>query len=264
MGIITLMTDFGEEDSYVAEMKGVILSICPNATLVDITHHVRPQDIRQGAFVLAASSRAFPMGTVHLAVVDPGVGTERRPIAVQTDRGFFVAPDNGLLSFVLADAADHHAVVLSNQAYYRQPVSQTFHGRDIFAPAAAYIHNGVPLQAFGPDAGTLALFPVPRPRWIREHLLAGEVLHTDAFGNVITNIRQQDADWARFAHVQVGRHKIRRLCRTYAEGGPREVIALFGSSGYLELAQRDGCAARRLRAGPGTPVRVAFREPAQS
>ncbi|GAB4400899.1 MAG: hypothetical protein Kow00123_09540 [Anaerolineales bacterium] len=262
MGIITLTTDFGLEDSYVAEMKGVILSICPDATLVDITHYVPPQDIRGGAFVLSAAARTFPPGAVHLAVVDPGVGTERRPIAVQTDRGFYVAPDNGLLSLVLAEEPPRRAVVLANPAYYRQPVSATFHGRDIFAPAAAYIHNGVPLQAFGPDAGTLLLFAVPRPRWVREWLLAGEVLHVDGFGNIITNIRQSDGDWDRFAYAQVGRHKTRRLCRTYAEGRPREPIALFGSSGYLELAEREGDAARRLRAFPGMSVQVAFREPA--
>lgn len=261
MGIITLTTDFGEEDSYVAEMKGVILSICPNATLVDITHYVQPQDIQNGAFVLLVASRAFPPGTVHLAVVDPGVGTERRPIAVQTDRGFYVAPDNGILSYVLAEEPPQRAVVLSNESYYRQPVSATFHGRDIFAPAAAYIHNGVPLQAFGPDAGALRLFPVPRPRWVREGLLAGEVLHRDRFGNVITNIRQSDADWDCFAYVQVGRRKVCRLCRTYTEGEPYELIALFGSSGYLELAEREGNAAYRLRAFAGTPVQVAFREP---
>ncbi len=261
MGIITLTTDFGLGDSYVAEMKGVILSICPNATLVDITHTVRPQNICQAAFVLAAASRAFPPGTVHLAVVDPGVGTERRPIAVQTEHGFFVAPDNGLLSFVLADAVNRRAVVLSNQAYYRQPVSDTFHGRDIFAPAAAYIHNGVPLKAFGPEARDLQVFPVPRPRWIRENLLDGEVIHVDGFGNLVTNIRRQDADWSRFAYAQVGRHKIRRLCRVYAEAAPEELLALFGNSGYLELAVRDGCAACRLRVDPGAPVQVAFKEP---
>lgn len=261
MGIITLTTDFGLQDSYVAEMKGVILSICPSATLVDITHVVPPGDIRCGAFVLSVATRTFPPGTVHVAVVDPGVGTERRPIAVQTKHGVFVAPDNGLLSFVLADAVDPRAVVLSNQAYYRQPVSNTFHGRDIFAPAAAYLHNGVPLQAFGPEAHHLHLFPVPRPRWVGEGLLAGEVIHVDGFCNVITNICQRDGDWGRFAYARVSRHKIRRLCRAYAEAALGELVALFGSSGYLELALRDGCAAGRLRARPGTPVQVTFTEP---
>lgn len=263
MGIITLTTDFGLQDSYVAEMKGVILSICPGASLVDITHVVPPGDIHYGAFVLSAATRAFPPGTVHVAVVDPGVGTERRPIAVQTEHGVFVAPDNGLLSFVLADTAPARAVVLSNQAYYRRPVSDTFHGRDIFAPTAAYLHNGVPLQAFGPEARDLNLFPVPRPQWVGETLLAGEVIHVDGFCNVITDIRREDGDWGRFAYAQVGRHKIRRLCRAYAEAAPGEVVALFGSSGYLELAMRDGCAAGRLRAKPSTPVQVAFTEPAR-
>lgn len=260
MGIITLLTDFGLQDSYVAEMKGVILSICPDATLVDITHSVPPQDIRHGAFILSAASRAFPPSTVHLAVVDPGVGSERRPVAIQTERGFFVAPDNGLLSFVLAEGPALRAVLLSNQAYHRQPVSDTFHGRDIFAPAAAYIHNGVPLQAFGPEVSALSLFPMPRPRWIRENLLAGEVIHVDGFGNVITNIRCADGDWERFAQVQVGRRSVRRFCRTYADALPGELIALFGSSGYLEVARREGNAARGLRAQVGTPVRVAFGE----
>jgi len=260
MGIITLLTDFGLQDSYVAEMKGVILSICPDATLVDITHTVPPQDIRHGAFILSAASRAFPLGTVHLAVVDPGVGSERQPVAIQTQRGFFVVPDNGLLSFVLAEEPALRAVVLSNPAYHRQPVSDTFHGRDIFAPAAAYIHNGVPLQAFGPEASSLHLFPVPRPRWIREDLLVGEVIHVDRFGNIITNVRRTDGDWERFARAQVGRRMVRRLCRTYVEATPGELVALFGSSGYLEVAQREGDAAHHLRTHVGTPVRIAFGE----
>ncbi len=198
---------------------------------------------------------------MHLAVVDPGVGTERRPIAIQTKRGFFVAPDNGLLSFVLADTPAVKAVVLANQAYYHQPVSHTFHGRDIFAPAAAYIHNGVPLRAFGPEVHDLHMLPVPRPTWVREGLLAGEVVYVDEFGNVITCIRAQDADWSRFAYAQVGRHKIRRLCRTYAEAAPGELVALFGSSGYLEIAQRDWPASRRLRVRLHMPVQVTFWEP---
>lgn len=261
MGIITITSDFGWGDGYVAAMKGVILSICPTATLVDVAHDVPPQDVRHGAFVLHTASQTFPAGTVHLAVVDPDVGMQRRAVAVQTDRAIFVAPDNGLLSLALADAPALKAVQISNPAYHRKPVSATFHGRDIFAPAAAYLANGVPLSAFGPEARNLIRFAVPSPVANDKGSIAGEAIHVDRFGNVITNVRVEDGEWDRFASLQVGRRKVGRFCRTYGEAAPGEVIALIGSSGFLEVAQRDGSAARRLDAEPGTAIRVMFREP---
>ena len=262
MGIITLTTDFGWQDGYVAAMKGVILSICPSATLVDVTHGIPPQDAWHGAFVLHTAAQAFPPGTVHLAVVDPGVGTERRAVAVQTDRAFFVAPDNGLLSFALPQGLDYTAVALSNPAYHRRPVSDTFQGRDIFAPAAAYLHNGVPIGALGAPVRDLVRLAFPRAAAAAGEKIAGEAIYIDHFGNVISNIRAEDGTWDRFANLRVGRHKVSRFCRTYGEAAPGELIALIGSSGYLEVAQRDGSAAHRLDAKPGIAIQVAFKEPA--
>jgi len=261
MGIITLTTDFGWQDGYVAAMKGVILSICPSATLVDVTHDIAPQDAWRAAFVLHTAAQTFPPGTVHLSVVDPGVGTERRAVAVQTNRAFFVAPDNGLLSFVLPQGLAYTAVVLSNPAYHRRPVSDTFHGRDIFAPAAAYLHNGVPIGALGAPVPDLVRLPFPRPLAAAGQKIAGEAIYIDHFGNVVSNIRAEDGAWDTFASLRVGRHKVGRFCHTYGEAAPGELIALIGSSGYLEVAQRDGSAARYLGAKPGTSIQVAFREP---
>jgi hypothetical protein len=261
MAVITLTSDFGWQDGYVAAMKGVILSICPAAVLVDVAHDVPPQDVRHAGFVLHTAAQTFPPGTVHLAVVDPGVGTERRAVAVQTERAVFVAPDNGLLSLALAGAGDFKAVHISNPSYHRRPVSTTFHGRDIFAPAAAYLANGVPLGAFGPEVRDLVRFAVPGPVAAEKGGITGEAIHIDRFGNVITNVRVEHGQWDRFAGLKVGRRKVDRMCNAYGEAAPGELIVLIGSSGYLEVAQRDGNAARRLGAEPGTAVRIMFREP---
>lgn len=261
MGLITLTTDFGWQDGYVAAMKGVILSICPEATLVDVTHDVPPQDVRHGAFVLQTAASYFPQGTVHLAVVDPGVGTRRRAVAVRTPRACYVAPDNGLLSFVLMHEEEYTAVELANPDYHRHPVSATFHGRDIFAPAAAHICRGVPLEALGPRADDLSLFSVPRPSVVEEDTLAGEVIHVDRFGNIVSNIRREDADWDRVRAVHIGGHAVEHFCSTYGEGEQGELVALLGSSGYLEVAVRGGNAAEHLRVKVGDEIHVQFGEP---
>lgn len=262
MGLITLTSDFGAKDGYVAAMKGVILSICPEATLVDVTHDIPPQDVRHGAFVLHTVAPCFPPGTVHLAVVDPGVGTRRRAVAVQTARAIFVAPDNGLLSFALMGEADYTAVELSSPEYHRHPVSATFHGRDIFAPAAAHLCRGVPLTAFGPVAEALTLFPIPRPFYTDADILCGEVIHVDRFGNVVSNVRREDVLWPRVRAIHLRGRAIQRLCYTYGEAKPGELIALLGSSGYLEVAAREGSAADRLGAKVGDSVQVQFAEQA--
>lgn len=262
MGIITLTSDFGQQDTYVAAMKGVILSVCPSATLVDITHDIPPQDVREGAFALHAASGWFPAGTVHLAVVDPGVGTERRAVAVQTERAVYVAPDNGLLSYVLAHSTAYQAVALTNPAFHRQPVSPTFHGRDIFAPAAAHLCAGIPLASLGPAVTDLQLFSASSSRWDADGSLVGEVVHVDRFGNLVTSIGERDGAWDRFVFARVGGSRVFRFVCTYAEAEPGELVALIGSTGHLEIAERNGSATARLAARAGDAVRVVFREQA--
>ncbi len=184
---IALLTDFGLTDAYVGTMKGVMLSICPAARLIDLTHAVEPQNIRQAAYLLLTAYRYFPPQTVFLVVVDPGVGTARQPIAVETDHGFYVAPDNGVLSYVLSQVQIRQQVILQNPAYQLPAASQTFHGRDIFSPAAAHLANGVPITDLGPAVARIERLPDPLLK-ISAEQVCGEVLHIDHFGNVITSI----------------------------------------------------------------------------
>ncbi|MBI2860874.1 MAG: SAM-dependent chlorinase/fluorinase [Chloroflexi bacterium] len=261
--IITLTTDFGLSDGYVAAMKAVILGINPAATMVDISHNIRPQDIAHGAFVLGTVWKSFPRGTVHLAVVDPGVGTERRAIALSTPFADFVAPDNGVLSYVLqpAGAGEEQAVLgpgmkavaLTNPRYWRRPVSPTFHGRDIFAPAAGHLSLGRPLRELGEAVTSLALLPLSHPRRTAPGVLVGCVVHIDHFGNLVTNLRQEDLPAGPLA-VDIGAHRIQGLSRTYGEASG--LLALIGSSGYLEISLKNGSASALLNAGIGDEVVV--------
>ena len=187
MSVITLTTDFGTRDWFVGTMKGVIASIAPRSTVVDLTHDLPPGDIRGGAFALAASHRFFPKGTIHVAVVDPGVGSRRKAIAVQTAKGVFVGPDNGVLSWALAKEKIRAIHALENEAYFLQPVSRTFHGRDIFAPVAAHLSRGVPIQKLGPALKDFVRLDWPEPR-VRRGGFEGEVVYIDRFGNAITNL----------------------------------------------------------------------------
>jgi len=245
--VITLTTDFGQEDGYVAAMKGVILTICPQATLVDVSHEVRPHAIRQAAYLLSTVVAYFPPGTVHLAVVYPGVGTGRRAIAVETGRAAYVAPDNGVLGLALAGDEVRSAVELSAARYRLPEVSATFHGRDLFAPAAAHLACGRSLAELGPALALADLQALPATR-------QPEVLHVDRFGNLITSYRVP-AGQARLA-VTVGGVRLVGLARTFADVEPGELLAYVGSSGYLEIAVREGSAARELGAGAGAPVHV--------
>ena len=260
--IITLTTDFGYADGYVAVMKGVILGINPDARLVDITHSVRPQDISSTAFVIGNVYRSFPEGTIHLVVIDPGVGTRRKPLILKTPFAYFIAPDNGVLSYIINDYADRsqhiiniaslvEAVVISNTAYSRQPVSNTFHGRDIFAPVAAHLSLGIPLSKFGRPLTSINIIELPRPCRMADGSLTGEIIHIDNFGNLISCIREKDIS-GREVKITVGGKTISGLSTTYA--GSRKLIALFGSSGYLEIAFRDGNAAEYLKATVGNQV----------
>lgn len=268
--IITLTTDFGLEDPYVAALKGAILTINPQVTIVDISHAVRPQAIEQGAFLLACAWPYFPHNSIHLAVVDPGVGTQRRALVVQTPVATFVGPDNGLLSPALPDevreaAWDHEqpvsvrlpagyrAVSLTNEAYFRQPVSSTFHGRDIFAPVAAHVSLGVPLTELGPPAEeVLALAPF-RARRQPDGSLRGRVIHIDVFGNLVTDVRCEDLPAER-PTVEVAGRRIVGLSLTYQEDA--KILAVVGSSGHLEIAAPRASAAKLLGAALGMPVLV--------
>ncbi len=266
--IITLTTDFGSADPYPASMKGAILALNPQATIVDITHAVHPQRIEEGAFVLAAAWPYFPAGAIHVAVVDPGVGSQRRPLALQTPHGFFLGPDNGILSAALPDQtrqqATHpsssirlpsqiQAVLLSNQRFHRQPVSPTFHGRDLFAPVAAHLSLGVLLPELGPPTNELLALPPFRAAIDPEGALAGRVIHIDNFGNLVTDVRQDQLPQGQLT-VELKHRVISGLSRSYAEG--QGLVAVIGSTGFLEIALRDGNAARELHADIGEPVRV--------
>jgi S-adenosylmethionine hydrolase len=263
--IITLLTDFGLEDSYVAEMKGVILSIVPDAALVDITHLIPPQDVVRGALVLAAAFHQFSAGTVHLAVVDPGVGTQRRGIAVRAAGHAFVGPDNGLLQLALERARRLpafqrlEAVHLDRPSFWLPDISPTFHGRDVFGPIAAHLARGVPLEEVGTPIESLTELAVPlAPTQAPDGAVMGQVIATDRFGNLTTNVR---ADLLRNVGaadvvIEVAGRRIKGLNRTYGDGQPGDLLALFGSAGYLEIAVVNGNAKRALGVGVGAEVTV--------
>jgi S-adenosylmethionine hydrolase len=255
--IITLTTDFGAKDWFVGTMKGVILGINPRAGIVDVTHEISPGDIRAGAFALAASYSYFPKDTVHVAVVDPGVGGGRKAIAVQTASYFFVGPDNGVLSFALAREKIKSIHRLENERFFLQPISQTFHGRDLFAPVAAHLSRGLPLQRLGPVHEDFVRLRWPKPR-ILPSGLEGEVVYVDRFGNVITNINNGTLPSREGGHVFAGR---KRLCpvKAFYQSVPRgQAVAVSGSSGFLEIAINGGSAAEKfdLRVGCAVSVRA--------
>jgi S-adenosyl-L-methionine hydrolase (adenosine-forming) len=252
-GIITLLTDFGSRDEYAACLKGVILGINPAAVLVDLSHEVPPQDIRAGAFILAAVAPYFPPGTIHLAVVDPGVGSGRRALAARARGRFWVGPDNGLFHLILAGRDDLEVVSLENPAYFLPQVSATFHGRDLFAPVAAHLSLGVELSQLGPAVNNPVRLTWPEPL-VSEKLMRGEIIYVDRFGNLVSNIAASVLNsWLRRGnfHLQAGKATLTRLHRTYEEAAPGEVVALVGSHGYLEIACVLGSAARKLKAGVG-------------
>ena len=268
--VITLTTDFGLKDAYVAAMKGVILGISPEARLVDICHTIKPQQIPQAAFVLSTVYEFFPQRTIHLVVVDPGVGTERRAIILRTPQADFIAPDNGVLSYILqqsltkpADLSRQQvklepgleAVAITNPEFWRSPVSPTFHGRDILASVAAHLSSGKPLTDFGEVTSSLAVLPLPHPYLAADGTLVGHILHIDSFGNLITDIKREDLPEAgQPISIKVGNKPIAGLSKTYAEG--EDLVALIGSSGHLEVALKNGSAAAFLNAEVGDEVKI--------
>ncbi len=256
--IITLLTDFGTLDSYVGIMKGVILSLNPEAVLVDLTHGVPPQDTISGAFLLAEAAPYFPAGTIHLAVVDPGVGTPRLALAAKAREQFWVGPDNGLFSLVFQEGASPDLVSLENVDYFRGPVSSTFQGRDIFASVAAHLSLGTPLEVFGPPLTDPIVLPWPEPEFTPD-AVRGEIIHVDGFGNLVSNIRGIEllAWLAGSPHLVIlSSLTVKGLAHTYGETPAGEFVALVGSHGYLEIACVQGNAARRLTVGTGRSMAV--------
>lgn len=258
---LTLTTDFGTSDAYVAAMKGTILSIAPDVQLVDVTHGIAPQDVMEAAFVLSESVPYFPPGTVHLVVVDPGVGTDRRAIALRHDGHWFVGPDNGLFALLLETTTPEELVVLDRPAFWRTPTpSTTFHGRDIFAPAAAHLAAGRALAEIGSPAETMHplqwALPIPDEQGIR-----GWIVHVDHFGNAITNIPRDLFEQQRNGRPLkcfAGNAILKALHATYGDVEQGEPLILFGSSGYLEIAVNSGNAAELFDIRKGTPVNVVF------
>jgi S-adenosyl-L-methionine hydrolase (adenosine-forming) len=256
--LITLLTDFGLRDAYVGIMKGVILSLNPHIRLVDLSHDLPPQDVLAGAFVLQSAWRYFPLGTIHLAVVDPGVGSRRRAVAASCGEHFFIGPDNGLFSLVFAEQAPLSAVSLENPQYFLSDVSATFHGRDIFAPVAAHLSLGTPLTALGPPLLDPVVLDFPSSEF-RDEEVYGSIIYSDHFGNLISNIHFSALQFwlqGRPASLRLNGHPIPYLGRTYSDVPPGALLAAAGSHGYLEIACRQGSAAQVLDAAPGARVQV--------
>jgi len=255
--IITLTTDYGTNDHLVGTLKGVILKINPEANIVDITHNVTPYDLLDGALAIGSAYSYFPPRTIHVVVVDPGVGTDRRPLLVSGETQYFVAPDNGVLSLVYEREESlviRHANV---EHYYLQPISKTFHGRDIFAPIAAWLSKGSQAAAMGDEITDHKKFAMPKPK-PAEGALKGVVLRVDSFGNLVTNFRSEDLPAAAFesgnVRFQVGAQTVTRLVDTFAKGNPGETFAYIGSNGFVEFGVNRGSAAKALNAGRGVAV----------
>jgi S-adenosylmethionine hydrolase len=256
--LITLTTDFGEESPYVAAMKGVILGINPAARLVDLTHQVPPQDVPHAAFFLAGAIPYFPAGTLHVVVVDPGVGSQRAVLYVEAEGQRLLVPDNGCWTYLRKPRAPAPRVIrLARPRYWRRPVSATFHGRDIFAPVAAHLSLGIDPANLGPSVTEWVELSLPRPK-LGPNRLAGEVVFVDHFGNLITNIPGKAL--TRFAGseacIRAAGHAVPRLVHSYADVAPGDLAALVSSAGTLEIAVNQGSAANRLQAGVGTWVEV--------
>jgi S-adenosylmethionine hydrolase len=260
--IITLLTDYGTKDHFVAAIKAVILSITPQVQIVDISHDIPPHDILEAGFVLRSCFSYFPSRTIHVVIVDPTVGSERKPIIVATDNHYFIAPDNGVLSLVYDVEPVSTVVEIAAEHLMLPEISNTFHGRDIFAPAAAWLARGTDTLNFGDVVSEYVRMTLPKPKLVGESLLKGNVLHVDRFGNLITNISRQDFEAARQkvpgtnVKVVIGKQEIMGMKNFYAEGAKGEIVALFGSTNLLEIAQNQGSAARALGVTRGAEAGV--------
>lgn len=268
--IVTFTTDFGLTDHYVGTMKGVILNINPSSHIVDITNAVQSYDVLDGAIAISQAYKYFPSDTIHLVIVDPGVGTTRRPLLVRTERHYFLAPDNGVLSFVFESEHERLQVRhITAEHYFLQPVSQTFHGRDVFAAVAGYLSKGVEPTAFGEEITDYVRFAAPRPKAMSPLSIKGVVLKVDKFGNLITNIRPADMPEL-FSpepppfRVIVGKAEVTKMKTAYAQGTPGETFAIIGSMGFLEIATNRGHAARLVGADKGSDIGIVIEEAAKT
>jgi S-adenosylmethionine hydrolase len=249
--ILTLTTDFGLSDHYVGTMKGVILGICPRTQLVDISHQITPYAIPEAAYTIAQAYPYFPRGTVHVVVVDPGVGSDRRPILVEAAGQYFVAPDNGVLGMIFA-REKHKVRLIANDRYFRRPVSTTFHGRDLFSPVAAHLARGVKPAQIGKRLDNYVRPPFEEPRQLDGRTWEGHILKIDHFGNLITNFRVEDLP--PMEKLTIGRATVRKMVRTYAEAPHGELVAIEGSGGYLEVSMNQSSAAEKVRAAVSATV----------
>jgi S-adenosylmethionine hydrolase len=257
--LITLTSDFGQADYFVPSMKGVILGINPAAEIVDISHLIPAQDVYAAAFTLMCCYRDFPKNTIHVVVVDPGVGTDRRPIMVMTDDYNFIGPDNGVFSYIYQREQVNRIVKFTTEHYFHQPVSNTFHGRDVFAPCAAYVSKLIDWRMMGEEVSDPVRFNTPTPVVVSEKQIRGSVLHVDRFGNLITNITSAELteDLIRAgARVRIGTHQPVRVLTHFAEADQNELFAYFGSAGFLEVAVPRQSAARVIEGRRGLEVEV--------
>jgi S-adenosylmethionine hydrolase len=255
--IITLTTDFGTSDGYVASMKGVILSISPSCTIVDITHEIEPQQIIPASIVLHTSAKYFPHGTVHIAVVDPGVGTERAALAVKANDQYYLAPDNGLLGLIFEEHPNAEVRKIENASLYLSQVSPTFHGRDIFSPVGAHLVEGTAFEGIGSACNDCQESSFAKPL-VSGNSIHGEIIYRDRFGNLITNIKQSDLCQfdPQTLSIQVGHIELQGVFNTYGDVKRGELLCLIGSSDFLEIALREGSAAGYLRYSLGTEIKI--------
>ncbi|HEY0429152.1 MAG TPA: SAM-dependent chlorinase/fluorinase [Pyrinomonadaceae bacterium] len=260
--IIALLTDFGTKDYFVGAMKGAILSINRKAKIIDITHEILPHDIKSAAFTLQACYKNFPEKTIFVAVVDPGVGSNRKAIVVETKRYFFVAPDNGLLSFIFDEEADFSVFELAGKEYSAAEISRTFHGRDVFAPAAAHLSNGVEPREFGREIDDFVRFETIAPHTVSDEKIEAEIIHVDCFGNLITNLKTKDLPENFF--IKINGNKIDKLRNFYAEAETGEVFMIAGSAGFLEIAARQDSASKLLNATIGARISLSIIKPKKS
>lgn len=252
--IIALLTDFGTQDYFVGAMKGVILSINKEINILDITHEIAPQDINSASFILQNCYADFPAKTIFVAVVDPGVGSNRCAILVETEKYIFIAPDNGLLSFVFEKAENYKIFEISSEDFFRQPVSQTFHGRDIFAPCAAHLSRGVKPYEFGNEINDFVVLAKRNPRRISNNVTEAEIIFIDRFGNLITNLKAEDLP-DKF-YLEINNRKIEKLRGFFAEAEPGELFMIMGSAGFLEIAAFQNSAKDLLNVEIGQKIFV--------
>lgn len=259
--IITLLTDFGESDPYTGAMKGVILSICPKARIIDLSHTIQKHNIHEGALYLLSVAKYFPKNTIHLVVVDPGVGTSRKPLIIQSRNYYFVGPDNGVLSLAVLDDKVQKIIEISNDTYFLKPVSNTFHGRDIFAPIAAYLAANRSIEKFGSEVRDWVQLEIPKVR-VEGNKIQGEIIHIDTFGNVITNISQEILQQIQksekgFIQIQINEFESTiKLCTSYDQVGTGELLGIFGSFNLLEIARNQDSAAAALNVQVNDKVQV--------